>query len=197
MSRKGFATLIYSLVLVSIPALAQEEDYTQYRSEVTAQGTGNFVMSTTHDGITEKANNTGGVLADYRLYFNRYNGVELNYGYTQNTEKYGASGVKTNSNEISGAYVFRVPMKRWSPFVLAGVSGMIFDPKNFTGASTQTRPAFLYGGGADFNLSSHLFVRAEYRGFVYNSPTYDLSSLNGLDRVTHRAEPSVGLGWRF
>ncbi|MGD1073785.1 MAG: porin family protein [Bryobacteraceae bacterium] len=137
------------------------------------------------------------VLAGYRLYFNRYNGVELNYGYTQNTEKYGSSGVKTNSNEISGAYVFRFPMKRWSPFALAGVSGMIFDPKNFTGASTQTRPAFLYGGGMDFNVSSHLFVRAEYQGFVYNSPTYDVSSLNGLDRVTHRAEPSIGFGWRF
>jgi opacity protein-like surface antigen len=196
MSRKKFATLIYSLVLVSIPALAQE-DYTQYRGEVTAQATGNFVKSTTHDGITEKADNTGGVLAGYRLYFNRYNGVELNYGYTQNTEKYGSSGVKTNSNEISGAYVFRFPMKRWSPFALAGVSGMIFDPKNFTGASTQTRPAFLYGGGMDFNVSSHLFVRAEYQGFVYNSPTYDVSSLNGLDRVTHRAEPSIGFGWRF
>ena len=65
-------------------------------------------------------------------------------------------------------------MKRLSPFALAGVSGMIFDPSNFTGASTQTRAAFLYGGGADLNLSSHLFVRAEYRGFVYNSPTYDL-----------------------
>jgi len=40
-------------------------------------------------------------------------------------------------------------------------------------------------------------MRAEYRGFVYNSPTYDLPGLAGLDRVTHRAEPSVGFGYRF
>ena len=50
---------------------------------------------------------------------------------------------------------------------------------------------------ADINLTDHLFVRGEYRGFVYNSPTYDLTGLNGLDRVTHRAEPSIGFGWRF
>src|ERR1700688_857715 len=153
MSRKGFATLICGFALASISALAQEEDYTKYRSEVTVQPTGNFVRSTTHDSITEKADNTAGVLAGYRLYFNRYNGVEMTYGYTQNTEKYAATGVKTNSNEISGAYVLRLPMKRLSPFALAGVSGMIFDPSNFAGASTQTRAAFLYGGGADLNLS--------------------------------------------
>jgi opacity protein-like surface antigen len=88
-------------------------------------------------------------------------------------------------------------MKRWSPFVLAGAGALIFDPTNVVGANTQTRAAFLYGGGADFNLTSHLFVRAEYRGLVYNSPTYDLAGLNGFDRVTHRAEPTVGLGWRF
>jgi hypothetical protein len=46
-------------------------------------------------------------------------------------------------------------------------------------------------------LSHHIFMRAEYRGFVYNSPTYDLTALSGLDRVTHRAEPSIGLGYRF
>jgi hypothetical protein len=40
-------------------------------------------------------------------------------------------------------------------------------------------------------------VRAEYRGLVYNSPTYDLAATAGADRVTHRAEPSVGFGYRF
>jgi opacity protein-like surface antigen len=67
----------------------------------------------------------------------------------------------------------------------------------FSGANTQARAAFVYGAGADVNLSEHLFLRVEYRGFVYNSPTYDFPALNGLDRATHRAEPSIGFGWRF
>jgi opacity protein-like surface antigen len=95
------------------------------------------------------------------------------------------------------ASVFRMPMKHWAPFVLAGAGALIFDPKNFAGASTQGRAAFVYGAGADVNLTDHLFLRGEYRGFVYHSPTYDLAALNGLDRVTHRAEPSIGFGWRF
>jgi opacity protein-like surface antigen len=60
-------------------------------------------------------------------------------------------------------------MKRWSAFVLAGAGALIFDPENFAGANTQTRAAFVYLAGADVNLTNHLFVRGEYRGFVYNS----------------------------
>jgi opacity protein-like surface antigen len=90
-----------------------------------------------------------------------------------------------------------MPLKHFTPFLLAGASGIVFDPKDFVGASTQARAAFVYGGGADFNVGSHVFVRAEYRGLVYNSPTYDLPGLNGADRISHRAEPSVGFGYRF
>jgi opacity protein-like surface antigen len=73
----------------------------------------------------------------------------------------------------------------------------VFDPKDTPGIGSQTRAAFVYGGGADFTLSNHIFVRAEYRGLVYNSPTFDISGLGGLGRTTHRAEPSVGFGYRF
>ena len=37
-------------------------------------------------------------------------------------------------------------MKRFAPFVLAGAGALVFDPKNFTGASAQTQATFLYGG---------------------------------------------------
>jgi hypothetical protein len=40
-------------------------------------------------------------------------------------------------------------------------------------------------------------VRAEYRGLIYNSPTFGLMALSGADRITHRAEPSIGFGYRF
>jgi hypothetical protein len=50
---------------------------------------------------------------------------------------------------------------------------------------------------SDFDSSHHILVRAEYRGFLYNSPTYDLAALAGTDRVTHRTEPSIGFGYRF
>jgi opacity protein-like surface antigen len=204
MSRKVFAALNFGVLLMSVSVFAQE-DYTRLKSEVSAQATGSFVKSTTDNGVPQSTTNSAGVLGTYRFYFNRHSGVEVNYAFTQNTERYGVvsisgipgSGIDTNSHEVTAAYIFRLPRKRWSPFVLAGVGGLIFDPTNFAGASQQARAAFLYGGGADFNLSDHLFVRAQYRGLVYTSPTYDASELNGFDRTTHRAEPTIGFGWRF
>jgi opacity protein-like surface antigen len=127
--------------------------------------------------------------------------VEANYGYARNTQNYllasGPLGVKADSHEVSGAYVFRISLRRFRPFVLAGAGALVFDPRDVPGSGSQTRAAFLYGGGADFNISRHVFMRAEYRGFVYNSPTWNLTSLDGTDRITHRAEPSIGFGYRF
>jgi outer membrane immunogenic protein len=193
-----FITIV-GVALVALPAFAQSEDVG--RNEVSVQVFGSFVKSTTSDGVQNSATDRGGVLGSYRRFFDYHNGVEVNYGYALNTQNFvsssGALGVKTYSHEASAAYVFRVPLNHFTPFVLAGAGGLIFDPSNFLNADSQARAAFVYGGGADFKLTRHVFLRAEYRGFVYNSPSYDLAALAGTDRVTHRAEPSIGFGYRF
>ena len=88
-------------------------------------------------------------------------------------------------------------MHGFTPFVEAGVGSLVFQPTDDPTIGTQVRAAFVYGGGADFNLTRRIFLRAEYRGLVYNSPTFGLASAQGADRVTHRAEPSIGFGYRF
>jgi opacity protein-like surface antigen len=197
--KKQVVTWFVGLASLALPAFSQSE--TPGKNEVSVQAFGSFVKSTTNNAIENKATNSGGVLGSYRYFFNTHSGVEANYGYSLNTQNYGLTsgvlGVKNYSHEISAAYVFRMPMRKFTPFVLAGAGGLIFDPKDFAGASSQARAAFVYGGGADFDLTHHIFVRAEYRGFVYNSPTYDLTGLSGVDRTTHRAEPSVGFGYRW
>jgi opacity protein-like surface antigen len=195
--KKIVVTLIAGVASMALPAFSQSE--TPDNNEVSVQAFGSFVKTTTDDAIENKATNTGGVLGSYRYFFNAHSGVEADYGYSLNTQSYGSSagvlGVKSYSHEVSAAYVFRLPMRNFTPFVLAGAGGLIFDPKDFVGASAQARAAFVYGGGADFKLSQHVFVRAEYRGLVYDSPTYDLTGLAGADRITHRAEPSLGFGY--
>jgi opacity protein-like surface antigen len=197
--KKLVVTLLIGIASLAPPAFSQSES--PEKNEVSVQAFGSFVKSTTDNGIRNSATNSGGVLGSYRYFFNDHNGVEANYGYSLNTQNYGSSaagwGVKSYSHELSAAYVFRVPMRKFTPFVLAGAGGLIFDPKDFVGANSQARAAFVYGGGADFNLSHRVFMRAEYRGFVYNSPTYDFTGLAGADRTTHRAEPSLGFGYRF
>jgi outer membrane immunogenic protein len=196
--RNTLAILFAWSAFAALPAFSQEEFY---RQEVSGQAFGSFVKETTQDSINQKATDSGGALASYRYFFNRNNGVEANYGYSLNTQIYSGAGsevgVKSYSNEATAAYVFRLPFNRWWFFALAGTGAIVFDPKDMHGVGSQARAAGVYGAGIDADITSHLFVRAQYRGLIYNSPTYDLPVLARMDRVTQRFEPTVGFGWRF
>src|SRR5438477_889217 len=193
----SFAAIFLGGAMVALPAFSQETG----RSEASVQAFGSFVKTTNDNGVQQGATNSGGVLASYRFFFSNSHGVEVNYGYSLNTQSYGLLdgplGVKSNQHEVTAAYVYRHALRHFTPFVEAGVGGLVFDPTDAPGASTQARAAFVYGGGADFNVTKRLFLRAEYRGLVYNSPTFDLAPAVGVDRVTHRAEPSIGFGYKF
>ncbi|MCU1235290.1 MAG: hypothetical protein JWP63_3257 [Candidatus Solibacter sp.] len=193
----SIAAVLLGGALAALPAFSQEAG----RSEVSVQAFGSFVKTTTDNGIQQGATNSGGVLASYRFFFSNNHGVEVNYGYSLNTQTFGLPGgplgVKANQHEATAAYVYRHRVRNFVPFVEAGVGGLVFDPSDAPAASTQARAAFVYGGGADFNLTHRIFLRAEYRGLVYNSPTFDLTPAQGTDRLTHRAEPSIGFGYRF
>src|ERR1700722_6278472 len=105
------------MLLISLPAFSQEEGLN--RNEFTAQAFGSFVKSTNSNGVDQSATNSGGFLGSYRFLFNRYNGMEVDYGYSLNTQNYaftgGSVGVKSYSNEVSAAYVFRYPFRHWTP----------------------------------------------------------------------------------
>jgi outer membrane immunogenic protein len=193
----SFAAIVLGGTLAAMPVFSQEVG----RSEASVQAFGSFVKTTTDNGIQQGATNSGGVLASYRYFFSNNHGVEVNYGYSLNTQTYGLAagplGVKSNQHEVTAAYVYRHALRGFTPFVEAGVGGLVFNPTDAPLASTQARAAFVYGGGADFNLTHRIFLRAEYRGLVYNSPTFDLGPALGTDRATHRAEPSIGFGYRF
>jgi len=103
--KKNVITITLGLAAIALPAFSQTED--PGKNEVSVQAFGSFVKSTTSDGIRNSATNSGGVLVNYRRFFNVHSGVELNYGYALNTQNFlsqsGESGVKTNSHEVSGA----------------------------------------------------------------------------------------------
>jgi hypothetical protein len=140
------------------------------------------------------------VLADYRFFFfAKSHGVEVNYGYSRNTQFYdfggGPAGIKADHHEFTATDVHRHAVGKVTLFVEGG--GIVFDPVDLTGISSQARAAAVYGSGADYNLTKRFFMRAAYRGLIYNSPAWDQTALANADRVTHRAEPSFGFGYRF
>src|SRR5580658_5102637 len=122
---------LIAIIGTVLPAFAQEYS----KQDVSVQALGSFVKSTWNNGVEQSATNSGGVLASYRFFFNKNSGVEVNYAFTTNTQNYTGLGVDTHSNEASAAYVFRMPLKHFTPFLLAGAGGLVFDPKEFAGAS--------------------------------------------------------------
>jgi opacity protein-like surface antigen len=191
--------VLFGSALAPLPAFSQEN--AADKTEISIQATLPLVKDTNASGVQQSSSINFGLLADYRFFFNQHSGAELSYGYTRNTQTYGLNngpfGINNNSDEVFAAYVFRFPAKRWTPFVLAGAGALIFDPRSVAGASAQARAGYLYGGGADFTLKHRIFLRTEYRGIFYNSPTFNVDGLNGLDRFTHLAEPSIGVGYKF
>jgi hypothetical protein len=74
MPKKQFATLTFGAVLMSVMAFAQE-DYTRYKSDATVQALGSLLKDTTKNGVNQDTTNSGGVLATYRFWFDRHNGI--------------------------------------------------------------------------------------------------------------------------
>jgi opacity protein-like surface antigen len=194
--KKGLVALLIGASAMGLPAFGQSE---ASKSDVAIQALGSFVKDTTENGVTHSATNSGGVLGTYRYYFTRNHGVEFNYAYTLNSQRYALDGniasTKAYSHEATAAYVWRLPLNRVTPFALAGAGSLVFDPKDVSG-DVLARPTFVYGAGADVDLGPRFFLRAQYRGLVYNSPILGASTI-GAELLTHRAEPSVGFGYRF
>jgi opacity protein-like surface antigen len=197
--RFSLAGILITGTLAALPAFCQDAN-SYLKSEATVQEFGSFLKSTTSDGVRQSDTNSGGILANYRYFFTKNLGAEVDYGWTRDTQSYrlptGPFGVKSDQHEVFAAGVYRHQVGSLMTFVEAGAGGLVFAPVNSL-YSTQARAAFVYGGGADFNVTRRVFVRAQYRGLIYNSPTFDLLPLKGIDRYVHRAEPSIGFGYRF
>jgi outer membrane immunogenic protein len=198
--KKQILGVMTGLVLFATAAMAQVEQ----PSQISFQGTGLFTKDSNTDSASQRATNSGGLLLGYSYQFNHWAGVEGNYGYSRNTQNFlgtfGQSGIRSDFHEVIGSFVFHIPVRvaNVRPYALAGGGALIFNPvDNFTnGIDRQTRGAFVYGGGVNFDVTRNFGIRTEYRGLVYKSPDFNQSTLD-LNKVTHLAQPSAGFYFRF
>jgi opacity protein-like surface antigen len=190
------------IILLALGATAQEN-----RSEISLQGTGSFTRDSSGQGISRTTTDTGGFQVGYRYNINRWLAAEGDYGFHRNTQKYiggfRESRIQANVHAVTGDLVVKLPlpMRRISTYALAGGGGLIFDPTgnnggSVPGAGSQTKGTFVYGAGANYALSRHFSLRAEYRGFVYKNPDFGLRAMN-TDSWAHTAQPSAGIVFRF
>jgi opacity protein-like surface antigen len=196
------ASLLGILISSSQVAEAQEVPL----QEISILGTGFFTKNSEGDGVTQRSTNSGGLLLGYRIHLTRWLAADGTYGYSRNTQRNfatsGLFGVQSNVNQIMGSLVANLPATaRFEPYVLAGAGTLIFDPtdnegSSVTGADTQTKAAFVYGGGGNYHMFPHVSLRFEYRGLAYRRPDFGLGFLSS-GRFTHTAQPSGGLVFRF
>jgi len=202
-SKNGLVLLavIVALAASATSALAQVEQPQQ----ITVQGTALITESTTDQTPSNDVSKSGGFLVGYSYQFSRWFGAEGNYGYSRNTQNFltlgGPSSLQADFHEVTGALVvhFPVNVRNFRPYALGGGGALVFDPTEkfiVSGAERQTRGAFVYGGGAYFDITRNFGVRAEYRGLVYKVPDFNVDRLN-LDKFTHLAQPSLGFFFRF
>jgi hypothetical protein len=197
--------MLAMVLILSLPATAQE-----IRSEVSVRGTGFFTKDSAGQGNLQKSTDTGGVLAGYRYHINRWLSAEAVYGWNRNSQLFstptGYGRVQADVHQATGGFVISLPAPRrfgFSPYMLAEGGALVFNPTNnfygtIPGAQRQAVGTFVYGGGADFPIPMvrHVDFRLEYRGLVYDAPDFGLGRLN-TNTITHTAEPSAGLVFKF
>lgn len=200
--------IIFVALISSLAATAGAQES---RSETALQGTGFFTKATTGtSGNSYSATQTGGFLVSYRHHLHRGLSLEGAVGFDRNTQKFNESTqqwrIPTNNYQFTGALVQALPSfgkARFSPYILVGGGAYILNPMGrqantvtVSGAQTQTKGAFLYGGGLNYAILRRVTLRFEYRGLVYSAPSFGFGAFD-TGSATHSAQPSVGLAFRF
>jgi opacity protein-like surface antigen len=160
------------------------------------------------DGQTVTNNTTrgDGIRLGYTYLFNKLVGLDAGLETSSYTHNFSgdidSAFVESSLREYTGNFIFRIPvhLSRFHPYVLAGAGAMEFSPtdnsNNAAGADSQFRSALTYGGGADFDISRRVGIRAEYRGATFKAPDFDVPEL-AMNSETHISHPSIGIYFKL
>ena len=163
------------------------------------------------NATTQSTTNSIGALGDARYDFGRHSAIDLSLTVNRNTEYsqyFGGylAGVQTNNIEVIGSYIVRLPSKEHlKPYALIGGGMVRFSPNNnFSSGlvpTSQMKPAFAYGFGADLPFNEHWAVRLQYRGLVRGEPNFGIATNSefgfGSGLKTNVAEPSIAVIYHF
>jgi opacity protein-like surface antigen len=187
---------------VAIPALAQES-----RQDISLSGSGIIPPFASGNTVQLHATVGYGGLVSYRYLLTPHGGLELNYQYNQNVQHFccvfGSYNIHDRFQEISGAYVYSFNFKNLNPFIEGGAAGFIFSPiddaKTDTyGISRNTNVGILYGAGIAYEISPSFDIRAEYRGLVMKTPTFNYPGNDFRTNVYYNIyDPVIGIAYHF
>jgi outer membrane immunogenic protein len=196
-------TMLLGVLMLSAAAGYGQES----RQDVSFSGTGIF-GPTVHGAANVKQQMTGalGLLLSYRYMLTPRSALELNYSFAQDSQKYATSfepyaRIHSRMQEATGAYVYSLNFKRYSPFAEVGVGTLIFTPvldegTNLLSTKSTKGIAGLFGGGLAYELSPSFDIRAEYRGFLVKAPDFGETNFS-TNRYEVISMPTIGVAYHF
>ena len=213
------------LVLTAVGAQAQFHYYSTHHGSVSVGGTGVFNTQLNYNPDTTGATvnspsgpqQTGvsnqqqfttdsvGFVTAFQFHPVAWAGVELNYGFTHNSEKYAFNyavssdttsrvTVPTDQHEFTGGYLFHPRHIPFQPFVVVGGGAVDFAPSY---GSNQWRGAGLLEVGFDLPTpNKHIGFRVEGRSLYYRQPNFYTPAISTQSwRV--QEEPSISAVYKF
>jgi opacity protein-like surface antigen len=176
--------------------------------QITVQGSGIFTRMTRDSGLPYKPTSSRGILVGYRYNIIRWLGVEGDFDYFRNSQKYLTSTntdlLKANVSAVTGTAVISIPnplIKRLHSFVQVGGGALLFSPQdmNFDNPQSinwQTKPVIVFGGGMDIDITRRIAIRGEARTLMNKAPDFGFDSLR-VDKYSQTMIPSVGIVFKF
>lgn len=174
------------------------------RFEFSAAYFGAFPSAADGNNVHQGATSSWGVLGDARWFFTEHHGIELDYGYTRDTQQYlrfdAANAVHTDVHEATASYVWHFTSGIMTPFLSAGGGALVYVPMGLgtitpNPATLQARAAFVYAAGLDLAVSPRLSIRQEYRAFVLRAPTFNTGV--GSEGGQYISEAILGFNWKL
>ena len=193
------------LLFLLLPFMAVASQAQESRQDVSFSVGGIFPPFITGNDVQQTGTYGLSGLVSYRYMLTPRSGLELNYQYTQNAQKYYTSfnniSVHDRMQEISGAYVLNQTFKNWNPFLEAGPAAFLFSPLDDATTKTldakgQTILGAMYGGGVAYELSPSFDIRAEYRGLLMKTPNFGLGPQK-TGRFYNVYNPVIGIAYHF
>lgn len=147
----------------------------------------------------------------YRFALSGFSGVEMRYGYSDNTMDYlPVWNQQSHISELTVNYVATFDRSgAWQPYWLGGLGLLNFVPSTNNGngvyvsglppVMSATKFTFDYGVGFDARLSGPVLLRLELRQLVYRVPDFGLGTASGARFASWGllTEPEIGFVYQF
>ncbi len=193
-------------VAAAVCSQANAQFYKLHNVDLSGGAIGQFTPTlTSNSSITNTATESFGGIFSVREHPFSFAGVEVNYAYTELSERYSAPNTgavgsqytartQTDMHEATAAYLFHANIHHFQPYIAVGGGALDFVPKL---GQNQWRGAGLVQVGFDIPTSNpHMGFRVMGRSLIYRAPNYFQPNLGSKSWVA-TVEPSLGVFYRF